>query len=258
MALTQTTKVPILTYHSIDESKSVISTAPEVFRRQMKRLKEMNYQIVTLKNLIELFAEKKAISAKTVALTFDDGFQNFHTQAFPVLEEFGFKATVFLVTGHIGRYNDWAGNPPDLPRSKLLSWREIEELSEAGIEFGAHTVTHPDLTKISEVKIKREIVESKALIEEKLGIRAKSFAYPFGKFNASVREVAAANFQAACSTNLGKLQKSSDFYALERIDTYYLSNEKIFNALSSNSFDLYLKFRQMMRRFKASVSNSNQ
>jgi peptidoglycan/xylan/chitin deacetylase (PgdA/CDA1 family) len=258
MAIKQANKIPILTYHSIDQSKSVISTAPDVFRRQMKRLSEMNYQVITLKHLIELIAEKKAISAKTVALTFDDGFQNFYTQAFPVLAEFGFKATVFLVTGHIGRYNDWARNPADLPHSKLLSWREIKELSGSGIEFGAHTVTHPDLTKISDVKMKREIIESKALIEEKLGIETKTFAYPYGKFNTSVKQISAAAFQASCSTNLGKMRKTSDFSALERIDTYYLSNEKIFNALSSNSFDFYLKFRQIMRRFKASVSSINQ
>ncbi len=161
MSVKRIDRIPILTYHSIDTSGSVVSTAPEVFRRQMKSLSESGYNVVALNNLVEVLANKQTYSPKTVALTFDDGFQNFYTTAFPILKEYGFQATVFLVTDYCGKYNDWGDNLPKLPRSKLLSWQEIKELNKYGIEFGTHTRTHPDLTKIAASRVEGELFESK-------------------------------------------------------------------------------------------------
>jgi peptidoglycan/xylan/chitin deacetylase (PgdA/CDA1 family) len=254
MQISQAAKVPILTYHSVDESGSIISTAPDVFRQQMKSLSASGYKAISLKELLGFFSENKIPAPKTVALTFDDGFQNFYTTAFPVLQEYGFQATVFLVTDHCGKYNDWGDNPPKLPRSKLLSWQEIKELNDCGIEFGSHTRTHPDLTQIDAAQADREIVESKQEIENALGTEVTTFAYPYGKFNPSVKQVAEKTFAAACSTNLGKARRTSDFFSLERIDTYYLSNPRIFNSLSSRAFDRYLRVRQAMRDFKSLIS----
>lgn len=245
-------EIPILTYHSIDESGSVISTAPETFRRQMKFLKENDYKIVSLQKLVENLGSKKAVSPKTIALTFDDGFRNFYLSAFPVLAAYDFTATVFLVTDFCGKHNDWAGNPAQLPRSALLSWRQIREMySYGGIEFGAHSRTHPDLTKISSAEAEREIVESKKIIEDAIGGEVKTFAYPFGKFDAAIREKVRKNFRAACSVKLGKARRMSDLFALERIDCYYLKNLKMFASLSTKTFDYYLKFRQSLRAAKS-------
>jgi peptidoglycan/xylan/chitin deacetylase (PgdA/CDA1 family) len=251
-----TTRIPILTYHSIDKSGSVISTAPDEFRRQMEFLSAAGYQTVTLSELISAFSEKRGISPDTVVLTFDDGFQNFYTTAFPILEESGFVATVFLVTDRCGKFNDWSGNPPELPRSEMLSWEHVEELSRHGIEFGGHTRTHPDLTKLSEEDAIAEVAESKKALEDMLGREATTFAYPYGKHNGQVRQIVKNTFAAACSTNLGKVTSNSDFFSLERIDTYYLSNPKIFGALSQRSFDRYLKVRQAMRSFKSLINRN--
>lgn len=253
MQITQKISIPVLTYHSIDESGSVISTAPETFRWQMKFLFENDYRAVSLKELIDDLHAHKTPLSKTVALTFDDGFRNFFEEAFPVLENYDFRATVFLVTDFCGKYNDWEGNPPELSRSKLLGWKEIKELSEYGIEFGSHTRTHKDLTKCLPEKVEAEIIESKSEIENKLGKSVTTFAYPFGDFNGAVKQIAAENFKAACSTNLGKVQAGSDFFALERLDTYYLSNPKIFKKLSATSFDRYMQVRQILRDFKSLI-----
>lgn len=252
--ISQTVKVPILTYHSVDASGSIISVAPEIFRQQMKSLSEAGYKTVSMGDLINSFTENKPILEKTAVLTFDDGFRNFYTRAFPVLEEYGFKATVFLVADFCEKHNDWAGNPANLPRSELLSWREIKELSKAGIEFGAHTRTHPDLTRAAAAEAEREIVESKTIIEDSLGVAVTNFAYPYGKFNGAVKQIAEKTFQAACSTNLGKAARTSDFFALERVDAYYLSNSKIFDSLSSKNFDWYLRFRQSLRDVKSLIT----
>lgn len=248
--------MPILTYHSIDDSGSVISTKPEIFRRQMKSLNEGGYKAISLGELKKILTENSLPAGKFVVLTFDDGFQNFYAEAFPVLEEYGFQATVFLVTDYCGRSNNWAGNPPDLPKSKLLCWQEIKELNGCGIEFGAHTRTHPDLTRLSAAHAAAEIVESKTAIENSLGKKVTTFAYPYGNFNQSVRQIAETNFTSACSTNLGKAQAESDFFSLERIDSYYLSRPLIFNSLSSNNFDRYLSIRQALRNFKKAISNN--
>ena len=244
-------KIPVLTYHSIDKSGSVISTAPETFRRQIKFLSENRYRVLPLGKIIEKLLSKEPISPKTIALTFDDGFQNFYSTVFPMLAAHGFSATVFLVTGFCGKFNDWAGNPSDLPRSRLLSWREVKELKGCGIEFGAHAQTHPDLTRISSLEAEKEIAGSKAEIEDRLGEQVSIFAYPYGKFNSSVRRLTENAYRAACSVKLGKIHGASDLFALERIDSYYLSNPKIFNSMASRPFDHYMQFRQCLRDFKS-------
>lgn len=250
------TKIPIITYHSIDDSGSVVSTSPAVFLRQMKYLSEAGYTTMPLQGLISTFKNNNELPAKPVVLTFDDGFKNFYSHAFPVLSEYGFCATVFLVTDFCGRHNDWSGNPPELPRSELLSWSEIKVLSDAGIEFGSHTKTHPDLTQLSRAEAEEEVIASKAAIEDKLGKEAVTFAYPFGRYNHAVKDIAAANFDATCSVALGKMTERSDFSSLERIDAYYLQNQRLLEMLQSKTFDRYMNFRQILRSAKSFVNGN--
>ncbi len=243
--------VPIITYHSIDDSGTVISTAPDVFRRQMKHLSESGYRAIPLRELAEIRVNETGFPAKTVILTFDDGFRNFYSEAFPILNEYNFSGTVFLVTDFCGRHNDWAGNPAELPRSELLSWEEISELDSYGIEFGSHTRTHQDLTKLTLEEIESEVVGSKAAIADVLGRETMTFAYPFGRSNRAARQIAKANFTASCSTNMGNVSSRSDFSSLNRIDAYYLANHRVFERFPSATFDNYIRFRQTMRSVKS-------
>ncbi len=244
----------ILTYHSIDDSGSVISTPLKSFREQMKSLRRAGFTVITIRELAAALQEGKPLTARTVSLTFDDGFENFYTAAFPVLEENGFRATVFLVTDFCGRHNDWSGNPKSFPRSKVLSWSKIKELSGLGVEFGNHTCTHPDLTRIPLDQAEREINDSKSTIENSLGRDVTSFAYPFGRSNARIREIAATGHETGCSTDLGKVGPKSDRLDLERIDAYYLSKPGTFDRLPTKGFDRYLAFRQRLRDLKAAFS----
>lgn len=252
VSVAQKIKIPILTYHSIDESDSVISTRPQTFRRQMMFLKNENFNVVSLKTLGRHLLENKPLPPKTIVLTFDDGFQNFYTTAFPILNEYDFRATVFLITDFCGKFNDWAENLPSLERSRLMDWNEIRELSEYGYEFAAHSRTHPDLTRISIEKAESEMAESKSAIEDNLGIAAASFAYPYGKYNASIEQLARNYYKSACSTELGKVKAGDNPFTLKRLDAYYLSNERVFRSVASASdFDWYMNLRQMMRDLKA-------
>lgn len=251
MKNTPTNKIPILTYHSIDESRSVISTSCETFRRQMKFLCEEAFNVISLKDLTRALDANNPLPPKTIVLTFDDGFQNFYTIALPILKELDFTATVFLITGFCGKYNDWTGNLAGLERSELMDWNEIKECRKHGIEFGSHTQTHPDLTKISIEKAKQEIIGSKSKIEEKLGIEVADFAYPYGKYNQAVKNITGDNFKTSCSTELGKYRAGDDLFSLKRLDTYYLSNERIFRSMLSDNFDKYINFRRTMRDLKS-------
>ncbi len=216
----------------------------------MRFLREHDFRVVTLAEAVEKFEADENCAPKTIALTFDDGFLNFYEQAFPVLAEHDFAATVFLVTDFCGKSNDWQGNPLKLPRQKLLGWSDIKELSRHKIEFGAHTKTHPDLTRLGVEKAEAQIVESKKIIETALGKKVETFAYPYGRFDEQTKRIAAENFRAACSVRLGSARRTSDFFALERIDAYYLGDRKILRSFATPPFENYLRFRQSLRDVK--------
>lgn len=247
-------RVPILTYHSIDDSGSIVSTAPQVFRRQIRHLAEAGYRAITLGEFAEMQHLSGTVADNLVVLTFDDGFRNFYTDAYPTLAEHNFKATVFLVTDRCGGHNDWAGNPRDLPRSELLGWDEIRELSKAGIEFGSHTRTHADLTRLKSKEVRDEMLDSAQKIGDKLGRTVSTFAYPYGRMNAESRRIAFDRFAASCSTKLGKVGSRFDKTALNRIDAYYLSNQRLFEMMPTVAFDNYLRLRHAMRRVRSVLS----
>jgi len=246
-------RVPIITYHSIDEGGSIISTSPELFRRQIATLSAAGYQALTLENLTEMTRAGKWPTRKSVILTFDDGFENFYTHAAPVLQEHSFTATVFLVTGKCGDFNDWSGNPTNFPRTRMLSWTQIKELSAQGIEFGSHTVSHPDLTVVNSRSRAYELNHSKDTIENAIGKKVGSFAYPFGSLTLGVKRAVQETYASACSTNLGRISPRSDTYCLERLDAHYLSNPKLLEAIESRWLDGYFSVRQILRDVKSAV-----
>lgn len=241
----------IITYHSIDDSGSVISTSPDVFRQQISVLASRGYPSKTLGEFIEGTSSGSADAGRSVVITFDDGFRNFRTEAFPVLKEFGFKATVFLVTDFCGKHNDWKGNPKELPRQELLDWDEIRDLANEGVEFGGHTRSHLNLSVLPAASIDEEIRGCRQALDRELGSKAVSFAYPFGKYNSAVKKAAGEHFGAACTTSLGRVRESSDPLELSRIDSYYLSAPTSMEKLFAKSFGGYLFARQRIRDLKS-------
>lgn len=209
--------VAILTYHSLDDSGSVISVAPKVFAAQMQSLAQSGLRVVALDEVPRLLQRGES----AVALTFDDGFRNFRLHAAPVLVHHGFPATVFLVPGHCGGDNGWATQPASVTRRPLLDWDEIKGLRAEGIHFGAHTVSHPVLTQLPPAAAEAEMLESKRAIEAALGVAVEAFAYPYGARDASTRELARRHFRLACSVQLGYATPTSDVMDLERLDMYY-------------------------------------
>ena len=188
-----------------------------------------------------------------VVLTFDDGFRNVYEHALPVLQTYGFPATVFLVTDYCEKTNSWPGQTVRIEEEPLLRWREIQEMSRAGISFGSHTRTHPDLRKLSTEEAEEELASSKKAIADATGRPIDTLAYPYGAYDAAVRNLARQHFRLACSTHLGFVKRDSDLFALERIEMYYFQSALLFRHLFSPATGAYLGVRKQLRRLRRAL-----
>jgi peptidoglycan/xylan/chitin deacetylase (PgdA/CDA1 family) len=246
--------LPVLMYHAIHPDEDVLSIHPDIFKHQISWLNKNNFRVISLVELAEHIKHKRDLPEKTIALTFDDGFRSIYDFAFPVLQEFGFSATVFLVAGYCEKTNDWPGQPAMLRRRELLDWDQILQMDAAGIEFGAHTLTHLRLDQQPDELVEREILESKYMIEDVLGHPIYSFAYPYGRTSDTARQVVGQNFSVACGTHLGLVGLHSDPIDLERVEIYYLKNSTIFRGLDQGWFPYYLALRRFVRQLSSIVS----
>ncbi len=239
----------ILTYHSISGGSSPLKVSPALFTEQMEWLKA-NCRVVALKEVASQLAQRKPWPERTVALTFDDGFRDFYSSAAPILRRLGFAAAVFLPTGYCGRTNSWPGQPRWVDEQPLMDWKQICDLSDQGFVFGAHSITHPVLTNLASLDAEREISGSKYEIKTRTGQGADFFCYPYGRWNASVREIVGRYFHGACSTAAGMVESDADVFALPRVDAHYVRSPAWFRMLFTQQFRSYLFARRLVRRWR--------
>jgi peptidoglycan/xylan/chitin deacetylase (PgdA/CDA1 family) len=205
------------------------------FEQQMLSLQEMGNRVISLAETVQALNSSDARVGSSVCITFDDGFQDTHSFAAPVLKRLRYPATFFLVSGLMGSTNRW--DNPETPGfgQALMDWDEAKDLSESGFDIGSHSLTHPVLPEVALARAAREICASKEELERQLGIRVRHFAYPYGRFNQSIRDlVCEAGYQAACSTLSGFANHENDRFALRRIE--------IFGGDSLRTFRRKLKF----------------
>lgn len=241
--------LPILLYHAVHPESSLISISPTIFQWQMNWLYENGYHVIGLDVLAAYLRDRTPLPERSIVLTFDDGYACLYEYALPVLARYGFPATVFLVAGHCGRMNDWAGQPTNIPKLPLLNWDQVTEMAQQGIEFGAHSMLHSRLDQIESEKIAYEIRESKRLIEDRLNQPVKSFAYPYGRFNDKVYSIVQQEFLIACGTRLGLITPNSNPWKLERVEIFYLLKPSLFRGIPKHWFPLYLDVRRAGRLF---------
>jgi len=236
----------ILAYHSLDDSGSVISTPPSLFRRQIEFLADSGIPVVPLDQALK--------KPGSVAITFDDGFRNLLDHAVPLLEHFQLPATIFVVGDYCGRRNNWPSQPqhgiPDLP---LLGWDELKGLP-GSIAIGAHTMTHPDLRRLSPAKCKWELSECKTQIEQRLARRVRWLAYPYGASSREVRSIAGEDFDLAVGTSMHFLRDRNDCLNLPRIDAYYLRGRFPLEQLHTFQGSLYVGLRSFLRGARRLIS----
>lgn len=262
-------KLPILMYHSVsgqDEplaSYYVTNTRPSVFREQMCFLREHGYLGVSLDQGLDwlnapqpnIGSRKSEIgNRKPVVLTFDDGFQDFHTTAAPVLREFGFTATMFLPTGLIDQERgQFKGRP-------CLTWPEVRTLAAAGIRFGSHTVSHPRLYGMKWSEIEAELAGSKYRLEQMLGDNATTFAYPFAYPQADAEFTAQFESLLAClgyccnvTTCIGRVWSTDNLFSLRRLPMNSFDDETLLAAKLAGHYDWLAAPQAAIKKLKQTL-----
>ena len=238
--------LPILTFHTLEDRQSVISFSPQVFQRFMAGLNVSGYKTLTLQNAVDCMRKGMSFPDRSFVITFDDGYQTVYDDAFPVLQRYGMTATVFLTVGGKGAAKSGNKLPPSEGRS-MLAWHEIREMQRCGMDFGAHTLTHPNLTRLSLELVETEICSSKMIIEDALSARVFSFAYPFGLYDDRSLEIVGENFACACSDKMGLITLNSNLHILKRVDAYYLRTDRLFNIMLTRLFPWYVRICNMKR-----------
>lgn len=198
---------PVLMYHSIDDhgAKLKLSVSTREFRWQMKYLRDRKYDVVSLERLAEIISSGRKIPRNIAAVTLDDGNLDNYTNAFSILKEYKIPATIFVISGSIGK--------PD-----FLNASQIREMSDAGIDMESHTVTHPHVEGLAKGELKREIVRSKKAIEAITGKPVVTFCFPFGGFNDDARGILEeAGFKAAFVVMPRDNSIKLDLYRMKRI-----------------------------------------
>ncbi len=185
-----------------------LSIEPALFRAHVAFLAERGFTPMTVRDATRALTRGEGLPIRPIALTFDDGYADFFSEAWPVLRERGMTATNYVIIDL-------------LDRPRYLSRAQVRTLSEAGIEIGSHTFTHPDLTALSGGRLRREVVESRLALAEIIGREVESFCYPAGQNNSATRDaVRAAGYRSAVTTVHGYASVESDVAALPRVRVY--------------------------------------
>lgn len=190
----------ILEYHEIvaGQPQEIHAVSAQLFADQLAWLSDQGYQVVRLGDWVDLAQRKSLNGERLIALSFDDGYRDNYERAFPLLQARNFPATIFLVSAAIGKTSAWREGA--LAESPMLTWAQVDEMRRAGIEFGSHTLSHADLTRLDHKTIADELQQSRKDIENHLGEPVTLFSYPFSKLNREIKHQAAkAGYQGACT-----------------------------------------------------------
>jgi peptidoglycan/xylan/chitin deacetylase (PgdA/CDA1 family) len=233
-------------YHSLDDTGSCVSIAPDVFASQMRGLAEAGWRGVSLGRAL---AERKDSRwpEKTFVLTFDDGYQSVVRHALPTLGQFGFTATIYALARHLGDDNLCTQPPETMKQQPLATVDELRVAVQVGHEIGAHTLTHPVLPHLDAESMRREIVASRTELEVWLDVAVDTFAYPFGRVNEATHDVAAERYQSACTTEHRRAGIHGDPHLLPRIEMFYFRRTENLLPLVRGELDWRLAARRWLR-----------
>ena len=192
--------IPVLMYHSISDDGQKMSVSKHNFYKQAKIMLKLGFKSVNLK---DIFNDK---SKKKFVITFDDGYQDVFTNAYPILKELNLKATCFFVINKIGKYNEWDSNKSDYKKRNIMNDDQILQWYKSGLEVGSHSLDHENLIKVNDTKKREQIIMSKLILKEKYNIDVKSFSYPFGQFDDDCVKIIKQNYEYAVTTKRSRFK----------------------------------------------------
>jgi peptidoglycan/xylan/chitin deacetylase (PgdA/CDA1 family) len=227
-------QVVVLCYHRLEgKAGGTLSIEPSLFEEQMQQIKDAGLAVISMQDFLAWRRGEKNIPPKSVIITIDDGYVSGYEVGWPILKRYGYPFTMFIYTKFVNS------------GGKSVTWDQLAEMRDAGVEIGCHTVSHEDLRrKPSKAPgsydewLKKEVGDSKRLIEDRLGVRCATLAYPFGWHNATVQEACkAAGYEAAFTTYGQRLGMTTNSLTLGRYDVTTK------DVRGTNSFTIAVSFQ---------------
>jgi peptidoglycan/xylan/chitin deacetylase (PgdA/CDA1 family) len=213
------TAIPILLYHSISSDPASwirrFAVSPDAFESHLDLLIDRGATTLTVSALADAMAQDPVeLPARTVLITFDDGFADFHEYALPALVDRGLASTLYVTTGFLGGRTGGG----DASGERMLDWSQLAEVSAAGVEIGGHSHSHPQLDMLRSRRAADEVTRCKSRLEQELGVEVRSFAYPHGYFGPRVqRLVVEAGYSSACAVKNAFSSTVDDIFSLARL-----------------------------------------
>ena len=210
--------LPILMYHRVvddlgESNPYNLSISLDRFEMQLRYLTDKAYRGLTMEELAGMLSRGEKIPGRSVVITFDDGYRDTYTHAFPMLQKYGFTATVFLVSKQIGDTSSWNTDMADV--WPLMERSEISEMARHGIDFGSHSRTHTALPSLTRDQARDEVAQSKTELEQLMGRDINTFAYPFGSVAPWLQDIVCeAGYSLACGID----QRRHERFNLSRVD----------------------------------------
>jgi peptidoglycan/xylan/chitin deacetylase (PgdA/CDA1 family) len=230
LAFHENRAVPVLNYHKVEDLHHALSVSAQEFEEQMKYLRQKGYTSITPEQLVNYLQAGTPLPHRPILITFDDGYADNFSNAYPIMQKYGFTATIFLATGFVNH------------DARFMRWWQIREMQANGFIFGSHGVGHHSLDTMSKAQVMRELRLSRAEIARQLGQIPYYFAYPSGVYNQHIEDmVRTAGYKAAFSVKYGRANANSDFYALERIPVFK-------GDMTFQSFYVRLQFAPLLER----------
>ena len=234
--------IPILLYHQVElttpeEDYLRLAVPPKIFEAQMAYLYKHQFTTCTLDEYINT-AEEESPDDRKIVITFDDGYLDTYTNAFPILQKYGLSVTIFVTTDFLGTMHAWESCKP-VP---YMSWSHARDMLNHGISFGSHTSTHPDLTTLTDREVLQELICSRQKIEDSLGIPIQHLSYPYGLYNKKIMDLAReTGYQSAYSVDYS----DGNRFSLERFMITLKDNMFLFTLKASK----WASRLRMMHRF---------
>ena len=216
-------------YHSIGSSENQLSVNKINFEKQLMFMKNNNYKTISLNKLDNLDE-----NSKYFIITFDDGYDDVYENALPIMKKFGYHSICYFVTSLIGQFNLWDKDQKNFNKLKLMDVEKIRSWLNSGMDIGAHSATHKNLTTLDTIRKKIEIETPKKYFNDTFAINVDSFSYPFGRYDDESLNLVIKNYNNAVTTNRSR-------YKIDKFHNHILPRIPI--DKSTNIFKFFLKIK---------------